>query len=236
MGEKELKAIEHRTRFFCLRVLLVASVTIPSGRLFGKILVRDNTLIFTSARGTSDARRGKSADIGLKKVVAFENRLEMELENWIEGSPRETLMLISNLRRQVVQGLRFAVSRNKDLAGILSFFCTMQEHAAEVPLVCKTYFVGVDSSGKILGRTNGNFYYIEVHDELPYAILKEHTCCDSPELSYLVRMDGQEVCSIPDHRDPAWRSKSTVKCVDPETKREISVTLTNGETEHEKAR
>ena len=223
-GEQNMKEIH-----FVLRRALIAwtAITISANASFAAIAVRDKTLVFTPAKGKVDPPRSQDDDNRLEKVVAFENELEIETGDWIDGSDASSIAgLISNLKRSVVQGVRFAVSKNKALAVVMSYYCTMEEYGAEFPFVCNAFFVIVDDQGRMLGSAKGNFYYVEIHDDLPYIILKEHTCCDGLVRSVLMRSDGKRLCSIADHRDQTWTSEKRIKCMNEETLQEMNVTLT----------
>jgi hypothetical protein len=184
---------------------LAAALLLPASSALAEILVQGDVLEFSVPKG---ARSGVDR---VRRLVRFQDELRLKLPAPDLDSPLGNL-LISNLRRGIVQGLRFSVPASRAFAVVASYRCDMQEWGAEFPFVCHTVLAVLDPSGALLGSTEGDFFEIEAHARGPYFMAWVDTCCDGPVRATLFSLDGRRVCELPDHRDEGWKTKQRLRC------------------------
>jgi hypothetical protein len=170
-----------------LSLLVSCAVGLFPLHSWGEIAVHDNTVVFTQEKKpTGDPEI-------VKHVTAFEKDLRI-------GGSRRCIdlalphSLLFNLKRTIIQGVKFAVPPNGRFAVLLSYVCSQPLLAAEVPYRCESCAAVLDSDGYVTHRLKGNFLWIVPHESLPYFALIEDYCCDVQGKAYLYDLSGKKLC------------------------------------------
>lgn len=143
-----------------------------------EIVVVGDTLTFVPPKGKpseeltgealSDFYLSKEYDRNaLWKIVRFQNELRLG-DDGLDVGQSSALSLVSILKRRVIQGIQFAVPKNKKFAVVMAYHCTMEQYGAEFPFVCQASVITADAKGEPQGGAHGNYLHLQVHDELPY--------------------------------------------------------------------
>jgi hypothetical protein len=149
--------------------------------------VQDNAIVFTQ-------RSPQKGEFGpFRKVISFENKLTFN-GTYPAADAAFSHTFMGNLKRRIIQGVKFAVPANGEFALLMSYYCTQELVGAEFPYSCSSRVFVVDSEGYLKQQLRGNFLWLIPHENLPYFALVEDFCCSDKGKAYLFDLDGQEIC------------------------------------------
>jgi len=174
------------SQIFLFSALICFSLLLPFDVL-AEITVLDDAIVF--------AQKGpKKGEVEpFKKVVSFENRMTFT-GAYPTADAAYSHALMENLKRGIIQGVKFAVPASREFAIIISYYCTQGLIGAEFPYSCYSHVFVVDSEGYLQHQLRGNFLWIIPHENLPYFALVEDFCCSDKGKAHLYNLDGQKVC------------------------------------------
>jgi hypothetical protein len=178
----------HTWRSAYMMPLLFASclVFLTPYQPWAEIIVEENRLVFKGEGGPADHET-------VKQVQAFQKELNCVRPCPDFGSQLPHSLTL-NLKRTVIQGVRFAVPTDRKFAVILSYVCSKPVLAGEVPYSCDSRVIVVDPKGSIRHSVRGNYLWIVPHESLPYFALIEDYCCDVLGKAILYNLTGKEIC------------------------------------------
>lgn len=179
------------------------------GESGARIVVEGDTVTFT-LEGPKRKERGKR----IRKATRFEKEDRYRPEKATKRLPMYPGAL------DWTEGRRIAVSDDKERAVILEYACTHMVYAADNPWVCDSEAVIVDADGYVLREIRGNYFWVILHNRLPYFALVESFCCDVTGRAELFTLEGAKVCDACLGPDPKteqednrnWTDRSEFTC------------------------
>lgn len=184
-----------------------------------EIIIRGNTVIFSL-----DSQPPKENKKRLERIVQWEKEIKYDETK----DPHVDKELGFNPSAQDrLEGKKVAVSQDHKIAVLLSYSCTQWVRAAENPWKCNATATVLDAEGYVINQNiiKGNYFYIQIHNRLPYFILFCSTCCDGPRTGGLFNLNGDKLCEILNHRDDSWVDQLEYRCIGDSPEKIFSINL-----------